>query len=167
MPACNVSRPCTAQTWPTKPVIDRILPAIDEEKFAVADPGLIPRCPVCRGRVFLNVHLDGSYVHAPYDEQLRRYKEWLSQSVDKNLLVLELGVGFVSPGVIRWPFERLVGQLTNVRFIRINDRAPEVPEKLRNKSLSVRMDIAEVLLSVREDRQSCSHPARRYQIKKG
>ena len=48
-------KPCRNATWPTKPVIDRILPTIDSETQEVIDPEVIPRCPDCGGPVLMNV----------------------------------------------------------------------------------------------------------------
>ena len=143
-------KPCTTETWPTKPVIDKILPVIDQEAFVVTDPGLIPRCSRCGGRIFLNVHLDAGYNAEPYREQLNKYQIWLQASVNKKLLILELGVGFISPGVIRWPFERIVDQLSEVKFIRINARHPEMPKSIKGKSISIKEDINDVLLELQE-----------------
>jgi len=138
-------KPCTFETWPTKPVIDKILPAIDPESFAVSDSSLIPRCPRCGGRVFLNVHLDAGYNAKPYEEGMRAYRTWLSAAADKKLLLLELGVGLNSPGVIRWPFEYMTRQLPYTRLIRVNTHAPEVPPDLMDRSISMECDIRKLV----------------------
>lgn len=140
---------CTTETWPTKDVIDKILPKIDQEKFVVTDSTLIPRCPRCGGRVFLNVHLDSRYNHEPYKEQSHHYQDWLQEVANKKLVILELGVGYNSPGVIRWPFERIVQLLPEVQFVRINEKNPEVPESIKDKSLFIRKDIRSVLPALR------------------
>jgi hypothetical protein len=36
------------------------------------------------------------------------YRRWLDGVLAKKLLVMEIGVGFNTLGIIRWPFERLV-----------------------------------------------------------
>jgi NAD-dependent SIR2 family protein deacetylase len=144
-------KPCTTETWPTKPVIDRILPAIDQDSFAVNDPSLIPRCPRCGGPVFLNVHLDAGYNAEPYKKQFHNYHNWLQVSANKNILIFELGVGFNSPGVIRWPFERIVYQRAHVQFVRINAKDPEVPDSIKGKSISIEKDIKDVLFALQEE----------------
>ena len=141
-------KPCTTETWPSKPVIDKILPSIDHETFTVTDPRIIPRCPRCGGRVFLNVHLDGGYNAEPYKEQLHIYRNWLQDASNEELFILELGVGFNSPGVIRWPFERMVQLVPHVQFVRINDKNADVPESIKDKSISIKEDIRNVLLAL-------------------
>lgn len=142
-------KPCTTETWSTKEVIDKILPNIDQENFVVKDSALIPRCPSCGGRVFLNVHLDAGYNDEPYREQSHKYQSWLREAANKKLVILECGVGYNSPGVIRWPFEKTVQLLPNVQFVRINEKNPEVPESIKDKSFSIKRNIADVLLALR------------------
>jgi NAD-dependent SIR2 family protein deacetylase len=151
-------KPCTTETWPSKPVIDNILPSIDAETFTVTDLGFIPRCPRCGGRVFLNVHLDSGYNAEPYKEQLHRYQSWLQIAANEELLIVELGVGFNSPGVIRWPFERMVQLLPHVQFIRINAKNADVPVDIKNKSISIKEDIKDVLLALPLLRTSTGNP---------
>ena len=71
-------------------------------------------------------------------------------------MVIEIGVGFNTPGVIRWPFERLVTIHKNVSFFRINSdyrnfantARPEIPPELRSKSTSVNADAGEIIESL-------------------
>ena len=66
---------------------------------------------------------------------------------------MEIGVGFNTPGVIRWPFERLVDSHNDVSFFRINGdyrnfantARPEIPDRIRSKSVSVNADAGEVI----------------------
>jgi len=68
-------------------------------------------------------------------------------------VVMEIGVGFNTPGVIRLPFERLVNIHKNVSFVRINcdyrnfanTARPEIPNGIRSKSMSINADAAEII----------------------
>ena len=42
------------------------------------------------------------------DKQWDLYNKWLSGTLAKKLLVVELGEGFNNPNLIKWPFERIV-----------------------------------------------------------
>jgi hypothetical protein len=55
-----------------------------------------------------------------YAQQAANYQHWLDGVQDKNPVVIAMGVGFNTPGVIRWPFERLVKIHEDVSFFRIN-----------------------------------------------
>ena len=142
------TRACTPETWDTKPFIDRILDHIDYETLEVADPAVLPTCPYCGAPLFVAFR-----AREEYPQQAANYHRWLEGVLDKNLVVMEIGVGFNTPGVIRWPFERLVNVHKDATFIRINgdyrDLAntarPEIPNGIRSKSLSINADAGEII----------------------
>ncbi len=130
--------PCVRTTWPTKPVIDRILSTLDPETQAVSDPDAVPRCPSCGGKVFMNVRLDNAFLDDPYEEQAKRLERWLAANRERRLLVLETGAGFNTPSVIRWPMERLVAKWPGARLVRINLTEADVPKQLGARALGIR-----------------------------
>jgi len=54
--------------------------------------------------------------------------------------IIEIGVGFNTPSVLRWPMDQLVSQFKNVRLIRINLHAPDVPVHPRKEKRAVGFD---------------------------
>jgi hypothetical protein len=68
-------------------------------------------------------------------------------------VVMEIGVGFNTPGVIRYPFERLVNIHKDVSFFRINSdyrtfantARPEIPCQIRSKSMAINADAGEII----------------------
>lgn len=71
------------------------------------------------------------------DKQWDKYMKWLSCSLNKKLVVLELGVLLSKPNVIRWPFERVVMINEKAHLIRINKTIPQLPSELSEKATSV------------------------------
>lgn len=136
---------CTHETWHTKPYIDKALAAIDHERFSVADSA-IPRCPRCNGKMTVAFRM-----REDYEEWADRYENWINGIMDKRLTVMEFGVGFNTPGVIRRPFEYLVYSHDNVLFVRVNRSYvsyantghPQIPYEIKNKSISVNGDAAD------------------------
>ena len=49
-----------------------------------------------------------------------RYYDFLEKSRDKKTVLLELGVGFNTPTIIRFPFEKMVNVWKNTSLVRIN-----------------------------------------------
>ena len=143
---CTMS--CTKETWDTKPFIDRILAHIDYESLQVADSAALPTCPYCGAPLFVAFR-----EREEYAQQAANYEHWLDGVRDKNLVVMEIGVGFNTPGVIRWPFERLVDIHEDVSFIRINSdyrdyagtARPEIPHGIISKSVSINADAGEII----------------------
>lgn len=140
--------PCTPKTWPTKPFIDRILEHIDYETLQVDDPSALPNCPHCGAPLFVAFR-----AREEYAQQAADYQRWLDGVWDKKLVVMEIGVGLNTPGVIRWPFERLVALHNDVSFFRINidyrnfagTARPEIPDRITSKSVSIKGDAREII----------------------
>jgi NAD-dependent SIR2 family protein deacetylase len=154
-------KPCTSETWPLKPVIDRILPAIDPATQEITAPSLIPFCPNCGGPVFMNVRGGNWFVEEPYLEQRERFVEWVHESVSQPLLVLEIGSGFNTPGVIRWPMEQITYQHPDAHLVRVNRDHPQLPAELAGRATAIRSSAINVItaLASRLDASAAPPPA--------
>jgi hypothetical protein len=130
--------PCTRETWDSRPIIEAALKTYDEES---GEASAVPSCPRCGGPVFLNVHKGPEYVPDHYVPDGQRLREWLSGA--DRLLVVEIGAGFSTPSVIRWPVESLVRGVPGARLVRINRDDAEVPDDL--EALALQADVTEVL----------------------
>ena len=94
-------------------------------------------CPECgQPLVFHTVEQEG-YQEEGYLSQWAKYKKWLQATLNRKLCVLELGVGFEYPQVVRWPFEKTVFYNKKGTLVRISGRYPQVPEEIAERSLSV------------------------------
>jgi len=126
--------PCWTKTWETKPIIDEISSKI-EPKTKKIDSSIIPKCPNCGGPVFMNVRGGSWFIEEPYKEQSRRFNKWIQKVNSCQLLVIEIGAGFNTPGVVRWPMEQIVFKFENSHLIRVNLQYPQVPKEITEKSL--------------------------------
>lgn len=138
--AMQCRKPCKRLVWPSKPAIDLALACIDPERFELTDLTAIPRCPWCGGDVFLNVRIDKGFVNEPYQDQLERMQEWLARAHNARLLLLEIGAGYNTPMVVRWPMERLAKSLPGARLVRINRDEPEPGEAPPDRVLTLAAD---------------------------
>lgn len=110
---------------------------------------LVPICPVCGGPMEVNLRKDEYFVEDDvWHKKEQAYEEFIEQNKEKKILFLELGAGFNTPGIIRFPFERLTYQLDNAFLIRINDKYAFVPTEIKEKSMSIEADINEVLKKI-------------------
>jgi NAD-dependent SIR2 family protein deacetylase len=130
-------RPCTPEVWPSEPVLQRALAAIDSETQEVGDPDCIPRCIRCGGDVFLNVRGGRWFVENPYQAQMERWRRWINGKSNERLLLMDIGSGFNTPGVIRWPMERMALQVPTARLVRINPQDARVPHESGGRGLSL------------------------------
>ena len=86
----------------------------------------------------MNVRGGYWFIEEPYREQAGRFTKWVEQAKGGNLLVIEIGAGFNTPGVIRWPLERIVYSHPKAYFIRINRRQAQVPKEISDRSVPLK-----------------------------
>ncbi len=97
-------------------------------------------CPHCGGRLVPNTVESGHYIEEGYLPQWKSYTEWLAGTLNKNLTVLELGEGFFTPTVIRWPFEKTVFFNKQARFFRVHQEFFQISEELKEKAEGIKAD---------------------------
>ena len=141
--------PCTNEVWPTRPVIDKLLPTIDSASQEVTDPAVIPSCPHCGGPVFMNVRAGSWFLETPYLASLNALRSWLNASPGSPLLVFDIGSGFNTPTVVRWPMERIASAHPDARLVRINVAHPDVPGSLAERALGIGAGAAETIEAIR------------------
>lgn len=94
-------------------------------------------CVSCGARmVFNNIYAE-NYNENGYLEQWQLYTRWLQGTVNRRLLVLELGVGMRFPSVIRWPFEKAAYFNRKAFFCRVNERLYQLTEELSGKGAGI------------------------------
>ena len=64
-------------------------------------------------------------------------------SPDKKTVLLELGVGFNTPTIIRFPFEKLVREHENITLIRLSRSKAMVPAGLGDRAVGINADMAQ------------------------
>ncbi|MEM6801784.1 MAG: NAD-dependent protein deacetylase of SIR2 family [Bacteroidota bacterium] len=140
---CTV--PCSQKVWDMRPFFENMDAHFDPELQVLNDEAGVPKCPNCGEEMFINARMDHSFIEAPYQEEFKRISTWLSGQVDKKVLLLELGAGYNTPGVIRFPMENLKANFPNSSFIRINYDYAEIPQELSVNSVAVKGDIKEFI----------------------
>ncbi len=143
---CSVR--CTKKTWNNSEYLKRILENIDHDSFECA-PEALPRCPYCGELAEICFRGDD------YRVNQQRYVDFVEASADKRLCLIELGVGFNTPGVIRWPFENLTYHIENAYLFRINTSYKDYPygrtaqtgfpSQIKNKITSLELDAKDVI----------------------
>ena len=98
---------------------------------------IIPKCDSCNDLRVFNVHGEKGYDERGYMQQWERYTGWLQLTLNKKLVLLELGVGFDVPTVIRWPFEKIAMLNYKAWLYRVNGKLPQLPSELKDKGTSV------------------------------
>ena len=102
--------------------VERVLPKIRDCRIPSE---MVPHTPDGEP-VAMNLRCDNTFVEdARWHEQEARYSAFVQQAADKRLLLLEFGVGFNTPVIIRMPFERMAAQLPDTTLVRFNRDYPQ------------------------------------------
>lgn len=107
-----------------------------DEKWTNKDFAL-GSCPKCGSPLILNNIYADQYDEKGYLGQWSIYTKWLQGTLNKKLLILELGVGMQFPSVIRWPFEKIAFYNAKAEFYRINKNLYHLTEELSEKGHSI------------------------------
>ena len=111
---------------------------------------LVPKCPVCGGNMAMNLRCDNYFVEdEAWHKAADRYADFLKQNKDKKVVLLELGVGFNTPIIIRFPFEKMVRENLSYSLIRLNMDEAVVPESFGERAIGIGGDMAKAITDIR------------------
>lgn len=137
------AKPCSQDVYDNKEMIKTMLENM-ASPFEIRDVD-IPRCPKCGYFLMPNLRCDDAFVETPHLINADPYSDFIKNSSDKKIVLLELGVGFNTPSIIKFPFEAITYKHPNATLIRINLTDVEVSERNKDKSISIQDDIGKVL----------------------
>ena len=135
--------PCHKLTYDNEAQV-RAMVDLQEDMKVPAE--LIPKCPVCGRTMTLNLRSDDRFVEDEgWHEAAERYEDFVRTRQNTKLLCLELGVGFNTPGIIKYPFMRLVMRNPSATYACINYGEAAAPDEIESRSICINADIGEVL----------------------
>lgn len=105
----------------------------------------LPRCPRCQAPAICNLRGCPGFIPDEVLALQKEFEAYLEDAKDKKTVLLELGVGFNTPGVIRYPFQRIARLYPQATLVRFNRDHPLVPDKIKDKSIEIGGEIGEAL----------------------
>ncbi len=154
------SAPCCAETFDNEAAVrqmveaqgytirpDGTLAAPETAPLKTRIPaGLVPRCPHCGKPMAMNLRADDTFVEDEgWHIAAERYSEFLRRHAGQRLLFLELGVGYNTPGIIKYPFWRMTAQNPNAVYACINAGQTAIPPEITRQAVCFDSDIGAVL----------------------
>ena len=107
---------------------------------------LVPHCPVCGKPMSMNLRADQTFVEdAGWHTAADRYADYLRRHRGQRLLLLELGVGYNTPGIIKYPFWQMTMENPDATYACLNQKEALAPQEIRRQSICLQGDIGEIL----------------------
>ena len=104
-----------------------------------------PVCEKCGAKLRFNQLGVSRYAEEGYLEQWHIYTKWLQGTVNRKLCVLELGAGMEYPGIIRFPFEKVVYYNKKSFLYRVHPQLYQLGEEIADRGEGIAMDPVDFL----------------------
>ena len=154
------SEPCCQETYDNDKLIRQM---VEAQGYIIAPDGqltvpentilktyisseLVPHCPHCGKPLTMNLRCDDSFVEdADWHTAADRYREFLRRHEGQRILFLELGVGYNTPVIIKYPFWRMTAKNPNAFYACINQGQAVCPPEIERQSVCIHADIGAVI----------------------
>lgn len=140
------SEPCCRETWDNEAVIRQM---VAEQKDMKIPSALVPRCPHCGKPLTMNLRADGSFVEDEgWHEAAGRYANFLRTREGQKILFLELGVGYNTPVIIKYPFWQMTAKNPRATYACINRGEAFCPAEIADRAVCIDGDIGDILARI-------------------
>lgn len=141
------SGPCCQETYDNEAIVRQMYEQQSDMRIPTA---LLPRCPHCGRPLTMNLRSDDSFVEdRGWHLAAERYENFLRTRQRQKLLFLELGVGYNTPGIIKYPFWQMTTKNPQATYACINQGQAVCPHEIEKQSICIDEDIGEVLARLR------------------
>lgn len=137
------SGPCRSETYDNEAAV-RAMRESESNMHVPAD--LLPVCPHCGRPLTMNLRADDKFVEDEgWHRAAERYADFLRTRGGQHILLLELGVGYNTPVIIKFPFWQMTKQNPKAVYACINTGDAVCPRDIEKQAICIDADIAEVL----------------------
>ena len=137
------SGPCCQETFDNEDLVRQMVARQEDMRIPSE---LVPRCPHCGRPMTMNLRCDDTFVEDEgWHAAAERYADFLRTRAGQRILFLELGVGYNTPVIIKYPFWRMTAQNPKAVYACINQGQADCPRALEKQAICVDGDIGAVL----------------------
>ena len=140
------SEPCCQETFDNEAVVREMVARQENMKIPSE---LLPVCPHCGKPMTMNLRSDDKFVEDEgWHRAAERYENFLRTRDGQKILFLELGVGYNTPVIIKYPFWQMTAKNPNATYACINQGQAFAPKEIANRTIVVNDDICKILRAI-------------------
>ena len=144
---CSV--PCHNKTYDNEETVRKMM---ETQSHMRVPTELVPHCPVCGEPMGMNLRADNTFVEDEgWHAAANRYTDFVRTRSGQNILFLELGVGYNTPGIIKLPFWQMTAANKNAVYACVNLGDTAVPPEIADRAICIDADIAEVIAQLADN----------------
>lgn len=137
------SKPCHQKTYDNEQAVRQM---VSRQKDTRIPSELVPRCPICGAPMTMNLRCDDTFVQdTGWYAARQRYDDFLRAHKHSRILLLELGVGFNTPGIIKLPFWRMTAENPKATYACLNLGEAFCPDEIGDRSICIDHDLKDSL----------------------
>lgn len=141
------SEPCCQETFENEDIIRRM---VERQADMRVPSELLPVCPHCGKPMTVNLRSDSRFLEDEgWHRAAERYDNFLRKRKNMRILFLELGVGYNTPGIIKYPFWQMTANNPNAAYACINYGEAVCPKEIQAQAICIDGDIGKVLQDLR------------------
>ena len=137
------SEPCCQETFENEKEVRQMV----ERQVDMRIPSeLLPVCPHCGKPMTMNLRSDNRFVEDEgWHRAAERYENFLRTRKNVPILFLELGVGYNTPGIIKYPFWQMTANNPKAIYACVNYGEAVCPDEIKRQAICIDGDIGIVL----------------------
>ena len=140
------SEPCCQETFDNESAVRKMM---EQQKDMKIPTELIPKCPHCGKPMMMNLRSDDRFVEDEgWHVAAARYSDFIRTHTGR-VLYLELGVGYNTPVIIKYPFWRMTAQNKAATYACINYGEAICPTEIEGQAICIDADIAKVISEIK------------------
>ena len=140
------SEPCCNETFENEDIMRQM---VERQKDMRIPSELLPVCPHCGKPLTMNLRSDNRFVEDEgWHRAAERYNNFLRTRKNQRILFLELGVGYNTPVIIKYPFWQMTAKNRNATYVCINYGEAVCPQEIKKQSICIDSDIGKVIESI-------------------
>ena len=137
------SEPCCQETFDNESVIREMVKRQENMKVPTE---LLPVCPHCGKPLTMNLRSDNKFVEDEgWHRAAERYENFLRTREGQKTLFLELGVGYNTPVIIKYPFWQMTAKNPNAIYACINQGQAVCPQDIQRQAICINIDLGNAL----------------------